>query len=356
MEMPAIYREVMRFRGEVRARNDAALQRLVQAYGRIYERLAVQLRALEADILEAQAAGTSFSADWLRRQARYQALIRQTQEELNRYAGLIEAELDELTREAVARAQDDAVQLVGVRLPALPEAALRSVWNRLPAEAVETMLGFLAPGSPLTKRLETFGAEAALRIAAALEESLAIGYSPRRLAATLRKQAGMSLTDALRLARTTQINAYREATRAAYVANERIVPSWTWVSALDPGGTCMACIAQHGSVHPASERLNDHHSGWCMMVPNPVGYRALGLGVDGPPMEEIPTGEAWFQGLPAAQQRAFMPSAQAWALWEKGEVGVRDFLGTRADQVWGEMVAVQAVGKGKQEQVQRTSR
>ena len=343
VEQPKVYQEAMRFRAEVRARNDAALTRLVEGYGRIYQRLSALLRSLELDIQEAQAAGKDFSVDWLRRQERYKALIAQTQDELNRYAGLIEGELDTLTKEAVARAQEDALQLTGMRLPGLPEGALRSVWNTLPAEGVETLLGYLAPDSPLTARLARFGTEAAARIAAALEESVAIGYSPRRLAETLRRQAGMSLTDALRMARTTQINAYREATRASYVANEEVVPTWTWVSALDPAGTCMACVAQHGTVHPVSERLNDHHNGWCVAVPNPVSYRELGLDVDGPPVEVIPSGEEWFQGLTEGQQRAFMPSEAAWEAWRAGKVKVRDFLGSREDEVWGEMVGVRAV-------------
>ena len=345
VEQPAIYGEAMRFRAEIRARNDAALQRLMEAYGRIYTRLTAQLRALELDIVEqaGRPQGAAPTPDWLRRQERYKALIEQTQEELNRYAGLVGTELDRLTAEAVARAQEDALRLTGLRLPALPEGVLRAVWNRLPAEAVETLLGFLAPGSPLTKKLEEFGTEAALRLGRALEESLAVGYSPRRLAETLRRQAGMSLTDALRMARTTQINAYREATRASYVANQEIVPTWTWVSALDPAGTCMACVAQHGTVHPATERLNDHHNGWCVMVPNPVSYRELGLDVDGPPVEEIPSGEEWFKGLTPAQQRGFMPSEAAWKAWQAGELQVRDFLGSREDEVWGEMVGVRAL-------------
>lgn len=342
-EMPAIYQEAMKFRAALRAGNDASLKRLVEAYGRIYGRLQTQLRALEADILEAQKAGREFSQDWLRRQERYQQLMAQTRDELNRYAGLIESEMDSLTKEALAAAEEDALRLAAARLPGVPATVLRSVWNRLPAEAVETLLGFLAPESPLTKRLAGFGVEAALRIGAALEESVALGYSPRRLAGTLRRSAGMSLSDALRLARTTQINAYREATRASYIANERLVPTWTWVSALDPGGTCMACVAKHGSIHPVTERLNDHHNGWCVMVPNPVSYRDLGLNVAGPPAERIPTGEEWFKGLPEGQQRAFMPSEAAWKAWQAGQVGIGEFVGSRVDDVWGEMVAVRAV-------------
>lgn len=335
--MPEIYRVAMRYRAALRAENDAALARLVQSYGRIYERLQTALRALEADILEAQAAGVDFSVDWLRRQGRYRELLRQVEEELGRYGAGLGMELDRLTAEGIARGEADALGLTAARLPGLPQAALQTVWNRLPTAAVETLLGFLAPDSPLTKRLAKFGPEAALRIGRALEESVAAGYSPRVLAETLRRQAGMSLTDALRMARTTQVNAYREASRLAYLANEKLVPTWTWCSALDPAGTCLACIAKHGSVHPVTERLNDHHNGWCVMLPNPVSYRELGLNVDGPPAEVLPTGEAWLKGLPEAEQRVFF-SGKEWEAWQAGKVGLQDFLGRAEDRVWGEMV------------------
>lgn len=325
-------------RGALRAGNDAALRRLVDAYGRIYERLREGLRALEADMLAAEAAGVEVSADWLRRQGRYESLLNQVRAELARYGGMVEAELGGLGRSAVGAAERDAWALTRAQLPLIPEAALGTVWNRLPAGAVETMLGFLAEESPLMKKLGLLGEDAAVRVARAMEESVALGYSPRELAVTLRKEAGMKLTDALRMARTTQINAYREASRAAYVANSRLVPTWTWCSALDSGGTCMACVARHGSVHPVSERLNDHDNGWCVMVPNPVSYRDLGLDVDDPPFEAIPTGEAWFKGLGEAEQRAFMPSKAAWGAWQDGKLRVGDFLGSREDDVWGEVI------------------
>ena len=148
----------------------------------------------------------------------------------------------------------------------------------------------------------------------------------------------MALTDALRMASTTQIDAYREASRMAYVVNQRIVPSWTWVSALDPQGTCMACVARHGSVHPVSERLNDHHNGWCVEAPNPVSYQELGLNVAGPPLEVIPQGPEWFAGLTEREQQRFMRSGSAWEAYKAGKITVQDFVGSRVDDVWGEII------------------
>ena len=338
-----IYDEVMRFRAALRAENDAALGRLVNSYGRIWRTLEGKVRALEADIAEELAAGRSVGTDWLRRQERYRELMAQLQQEVGRYASLLEGELAAAMESAFAAAERDALALTAARLPGIPQAALKSVWNMLPRDAVETLLGFLAEDSPLMKKMAEMGTETALRAARAMEESITVGYSPRALAQTLRHETGMTLTSAMRTARTTQINAYREASRAAYVANQRIVPSWTWVSALDPQGTCMACVARHGSVHPVSERLNDHHNGWCVAVPNPVSYQELGLNVAGPPVEAIPAGADWFAGLPEGQQRQFLRSGSAWEAYKSGKIAVQDFVGSRVDDVWGEIIQEMSV-------------
>ena len=338
-----IYDEVMRLRKALRAENDAALKRLIGSYGRIYRSLTNNLAALEADIAAAQVAGQQVGTDWLRRQERYRALLGQVQDEVSRYGGSLQMELGTLMENAVAAAEQDALGLTASRLPLLPERMLRTVWNTVPRDAVEVMLGFLADDSPLTKRLAKMGTETALRAARAMEESIAVGYSPRALGAALRRETGMALTDALRMARTTQINAYREASRMAYVVNQRIVPNWTWVSALDPQGTCMACVARHGSVHPVSERLNDHHNGWCVEVPNPVSYQELGLNVAGPPLESIPQGPEWFAGLTEREQQRFMRSESAWEAYKAGKIAVQDFVGSRVDDVWGEIIQEMSV-------------
>ena len=338
MAEPEIYRVAMGFRKALRRENDAALERLVAAYGEVYERLLTELRALEAEIVEARAAGQPVGADWLRRRRRFQRLLRQVREELARFGVVLEHELGTVARAGVRAAERDAMALTAARLPLLPQPLLRRVWDTLPVPVVEQVLGFLAEGSPLRRKLATFGEQAALRVEQALVQAVVRGSSPRELARVMRREAGMGLTDALRYARTTQINAYREATRLAYVRNTRIVPEWTWVSALDPAGTCMACVARHGTVHPVTERLNDHDNGWCVMAPNPVSYRELGLNIDGPPVEGIPTGADVFAGLGSREQRQLLPSEAAWQAWQDGKLQVADFLGSGTSDVWGEMV------------------
>jgi len=342
--LASAHKQALRYRAQLRAGNDAAISRLARSYAATYKRLLTQLRALEADIQEYQATGKVFSMDWLRRQERYRELLVQCEVGMRRYGAVLQSEIGQLVDAAITQAERDAVALVRMRLPLLPDRALRSMWNRLPSEAIESLLGFTAADSPLTARMEKFGEGMAARMGARLEESLSIGYSPRTLAATFRKELGLDLTSALRHARTTQISAYREATRLAYAANPQIVPSWTWVSALS-SGTCLACIAKHGTIHPNSERLNDHWAGWCVMSPVTVSYRDLGLRVDGPDLPAIPTGQDALRAMPASEARGFFgKDEELYQAWLDGKITADKFAVEREDPVWGSMIAVSPKG------------
>lgn len=67
---------------------------------------------------------------------------------------------------------------------------------------------------------------------------------------------------------------------------------------------CMACVCLHGTVHPVSEVLNDHHNGRC--APIPVTPRWAELGIAGGRELAIETGVDWFRKLPAEQQASIM--------------------------------------------------
>jgi len=143
----------------------------------------------------------------------------------------------------------------------------------------------------------------------------------------------MGLTSALRYARTAQLWAYRESSRAAYLANGNIVGSWMWFADLVGPNTCSACIAMHGQVFPNTERLDDHWSGRCKDVPV-VNWAALG--VDLPPLDYGPTGPEWF-GMqdPARQLQILGPSK--FALYQAGGLDFSRLVKQVTDDVFGPM-------------------
>lgn len=326
------------FRAQLLVRERAAATRLVRAYGGVWQRLQSQIEALTAE-LDVLAAKGELSPAKVNRLSRLKNLEKQIAVEVNRYAAYADEEIRQGASAAVAQAQKDARALTQAALPGLAplDAAIMARWQSLNPAAVESLLGFLAEGSPLREGLvKQLGPAVADRVGEKLVEGLALGYNPRKVAGIIRRELGQGLTWSLRTARTAQIYAYRESTRASYIANQEIVPRWRWASARDER-TCASCIAMDGTIHPATERLNDHWQGRCTPVPVPITYRELGFDIDEPPaVLTEPTGEAWFRAQPAAVQKGILGPGKLVA-WQNGQFEFSQLSQEVPDPVWGTM-------------------
>lgn len=313
----------------------ASAVRLVRSYGAIWQRLQDSIAALDAEIAAKAELGKPWQAT---KSANLKRLQKQVEAELNRYAAVVEDEMDQGTRQAIEMAQQHAKALTQASLPGVRalDARIMANWQSLNPDAVASMLGFMAPDSPLRVGLRTeFGATVAQGVADALTEGIGMGYGPRKVAGIVRKQSGMALDSALRLSRTTQLNAYRESTRAAYVANREIVPKWRWTCAKNDR-TCMSCIAMDGTEHTYDERLDDHWNGRCAMVPVPIDYADLGLNVPRTVRPTPQSGAEWFEAQPEAVQRQMLGPGK-YEAWKGGQFKLADLSMETSDPVWGRM-------------------
>lgn len=168
--------------------------------------------------------------------------------------------------------------------------------------------------------------------------AVAAGVNPRTTATMLREYFVISqrpMVDALRIARTTQLYAAREGTRQIY---ERAgIQEWVWSAAIDAPNTCIACIALHGTVHPVTEVLSDHHMGRCAPVPVTPTWEAIGLtGVADPGAAEFETGVAWFERQSDAVQMARM-GPEFWSAWKAGAFELRDIPRRSDNPIFGAM-------------------
>lgn len=322
------------FRADLLRQERRAAARMVRQYGEIYARLQSQIRALDAEI----AGMDNPTPGQVARLARYRALQAQIEAEVGRFAAWADTEITTLARQAAEQGIVHAEQLTLLDVPEPLRPAVRAVWNRLPAEALEQLMGFLQPGSPLRQALvDQLGEVVAERAMKALLEGLALGYNPRMVGEILRREMGMGLVESLRMARTSMLWAYRTATRSMYQANSDLVTGWIWHAELGPR-TCMACIAQHGSFHPVSEVLNDHHNGRCAMIPVTKSWKELGFEGIPDTNPTIPTGREWFAGLTPDEQRKMFPSDVLYRAWRDGKVSWDDLIGTHKDPTYGEML------------------
>ncbi len=334
MANPAIYAAIQRYKAALAAKETQASRRLVNAYGQMYQNLVAKIGDLEADIA---ALGDDPTPAQVVRLDRYKSLLAQTADEMDKFAGTLEGEVRTLRQIAIDDAATHSRQLVLMSLPRLPAATLAQLmvaFNRMPASAVEAMLGSLSKGSPLAKLLDKFGIQAAQDIGATITDGIALGYNPRKVATQIREKMGGNLTRALTVSRTEMLRSYRAATLGNYAANPDIVKGWIWSAAKSPR-SCLACLALDGREFPMSEEFQKSHV-QCRCSPRPktISYADLGLKTKEPP-SQYQTAAQWFEGLSDAEKRGMMSGA-AFDAYKAGRVTLQDFIGTSRSKQWGD--------------------
>ena len=302
------------FKAAIDRQDAAALTRLAKSYKALYERMQDKL---DSYLLALSKFDAPTKAQAMRL-TQYKKLMDALETELGKYAAYVEVEI---RNNALAGAE-----LAVKQTEAFLRAAGYSMPATLPTRAIVNMLGFLQEDSPLWKRLSLLGPENARKVADSLLEAVTFGYNPAKTAKMFETAMGGGLTDAMRMSRTAQLYASREANRAMYVANEDVVSGWIWWSSLDTD-TCMACAAEHGTFHTNDESMDSHYNCRCTSIPVVKGYD-----------DKIQTGEDWFAGLSEKEQRDMM-GGETYAAWKEGRFGFSDLATRRHDDVYGEMLA-----------------
>jgi len=318
--LPNIIQLTEQFQAALAAKDAATLQRLVNAYTDMYSRLKVNIENLAMKI---ELAGGEMTFGQIQRLTQYKDLMTQIERQVTDYSGFLKTELSTAAKNSIATAGSDAKIMLAELLGG--DARIVARIQSLDPRVVENLLAYLSPEGELFNRLSNYGAEAAIRASQSIVTSVGLGRGPLVLGAELRKVLGMTLTDALRTARTVQLTSYRESTRANYIANSNVVKGWIWHAKLD-GLTCASCVAQHGTRHELSERLDDHYNGRCAMIPVTITN----------PNPDIQTGEAWFKEQDEATQRKILGPGK-YDAWKAGKFELMDVSQQRPDAVYGTM-------------------
>lgn len=334
---PPVQRELInrlaRFRAE-QARGDAAvISQLSASYSKIYQRLQEQLELELRRIYDKPESVVTRA--YIRE--RLERLTEQVRDELEKYQAILASTIDLSTDQALLQGSKHAVELM--RLATLGTRTLASIdFGSLNPAQVNTMIGFLAPDSPLYRNVDRLARFHAPIVRDQLVEAVALGYNPYKAAGNiapylrdvtnkLRIVMARPFADAVRLARTSMLYSYREAARMNYQANGDVVSAWQWYAELD--GACVSCIAMHGTIHPLDEVLNDHHHGRCAAVPVVLGQ----------PLIPETAGVDYFDGLNEAQQREIL-GAGAFDAWKSGSVELSQFSHEVENDTYGLMRSV----------------
>lgn len=258
-----------KYRAQLAAQEADAVERMGRIYSRIYSSLIGEINDLADEIY---ALGPKAKKEQILKLGRLQRILGQVKDEAGKFGTVVQGEVDNIRLQAIQAGVDNAIGLIDASLPPLTPELRKQVLTsltRLPTDAIEAASGMFGKDSPLIAKLQDdFGIAVADQVEMHIVDGIALGMNPRTIAAALSRNLqadlGTGLGWVLTTVRTAQIKSYQTANHATYLANSRIVPEWTWVAALDDR-TCMSCVAMHGTVHPVTETLNDHHNGRCLI-------------------------------------------------------------------------------------------
>jgi SPP1 gp7 family putative phage head morphogenesis protein len=327
---PQIVELSNRFRDQLLRRERTSATAITRFYGESWRRLQEDIRTLQAEHFARIQAGETLTEGQIWRLQRMQAIQAQVEQELAKFAPFAADTIAAGQREAIEAGQRNAYDLVQAAF--LPEMGINVNFATMPRAAVEQMVGFLADGSPLRDVITKHVGDAGDRFGATLVTGLAAGWNPNKLARELRGAFGLGLTDALRIARTEQLRAYRTAAANTYRANSHVVKAWERHAQHDTR-TCMACLVLDGTRYELDQEMDDHVQGRCAMLPVTKTYAELGIDAPEPDFSRE-KGIDWFQRQNEADQIAMMGQGK-WQAWKDGLFSLEDLPHKVEDPVWG---------------------
>lgn len=310
--MPTIYDISQEYKRRLIEGNDAAINELLLYYVEAKTSLMRSLERLVTVLREDARNRDKIDRVRLERLSRYKSLISQI--------AVIAETLRNRTKQSVVEQSKNAVALAG---DALSEqlATIDISFNRLPEAAITQLVADLSEGSPLERSISNLGAglEEAKKL---LVTGLVAGLNPRVLGEFMGSGLSVDVGKSIRIARTTTLNAYREASRASYNANDDIITGWQW-NCSKSVRTCPSCLAMDGKIFPLSEPLGTHPNCRCAMLP------VIG-GVD----YGLQTGKEWLEGLTSKQKQQILGKG-AYQLYKDKQVSLGDFVHQSEHEDWG---------------------
>ena len=363
---PEVVRIARQYRRLLRQRETAAVRRMVREYRQITDGVLAEARAMRLVVEGMREAGQAVPLWRVMELQRYQDLMTRLNGELAQFNGLAAAEIEALQAEAVrlggemVAAQMDAqydelakyLRRFGYDLDAPGVQALLAGFHRPPVAAMETMVGFLGDGSPLAALLAELGDVTAQQVGETLTRALALGWNPRKTARVLRSQGGLSLTRALRIARTEQLRAFRRSSIDNYRQHADVLSGYRRKAAKN-SRTCLACLLKDGEFYELVDDFTDHPNGRCTVLPVTKGWAELGF----PDIPEVPsswpTGREWFMDQGQATQRKIMGDP-LFKAWQAGEIELDDALHLHQSRRWGDHWGVASLTKAKEIRAKRS--
>lgn len=305
---------------------------LMRRYQQAYDAIAADLTALTSRIAAAERAGTAVSADWVRREARYRALLASIDREMAAFAD------DGVT--IVQRGQQRAatVATTGATAQAISAGYAIDVGSaRISPTAQTRILDMAHERTLLGQTLNRYPARVREVVERELFTGLAAGRHPRDVERSIRRALTAPVVE-LRLdttVRTAMMRAARGAVSDQLAALG--VDAKLWCATLSPR-TCPACLSRHGRRYPLDAEMDSHARCRCTWTPAP---RAVTPAL----RPFLQSGDAWLRGQPASVQRQVLGADDLVAMFRRGDLALKDFVTTEHDPIWGVTMTAKTPGQ-----------
>lgn len=337
---PKVMEYADQFRQQLLANERKAASAMVRYYGAGWRRVNDETVKVVRQLQAKMDAGEELTDYDLRKYEGLVSLRNQIESELTKFSEFAGNTIKQQQSEAIISAYLHSEELIKVSLPVLTSSdggdyPVALSFYKMPNEAVEALVGFLADGSPLNTLIGGYMGETANGFMDTLVTGLIAGDGPRKTARDLRAAYGMGLTKALQISRTETMRAYRTAAHYQYEQNSDILKGWRRNAAKNER-TCMTCIALDGKFYQLNEIMDDHVNGRCAMIPVTKTYAELGI--DAPEPEFNPeTARDWFIRQNEATQQKMMAhiGKNAWQDWKNGKFTLEDIPKRVVNPVWG---------------------
>lgn len=328
---PQIVLAEQKYRSSLLAGNTDTRKALLKAYASSIKSLDLKIAAITNQIQTARDAGEAVSASWLMQQKRYREMQTEATSMVQRLSGAIASNLtaDQLN------ATKAAEMMVG--------QASGPVFNKLPASAIESVVGTTTKGSPLRALLDSFNLNGSDDASRYLRSRLIAGIATGTPAALLAQQMsagveGLTLSRAMTISRTETQRALRRATTLSIAANKDLIAGWVWRSAADER-TCAACFSLHGTFFPGSTPMRAHPNCRCIMIPKRI--------VKDDPFHmggavKVGNGSDLFKALPQDSQMRILGKGR-YDLYASGKVPLNGMRTMRTNPIWGPSYQVKSL-------------
>lgn len=248
--MPSFNKEakafLYRFMDELRAKEALEMTLLSNGYGEVVSNLQEAIEAIAS--LEVK------SLNQLLREKRFRDFLSQAEGQLANYANL-------------------SSNLIGTVQLQYADAGLKTTqgllttltrdFNLLPVDAINRMIGLTSDGSPLVDVLIKRYGESYRDVGKTLITSTAQGLNPKETARLIGESLQGNLYDTLRIARTEQMRAFREAS-LMQMQESGVVDGWEWITEPD---ACEFCESMDGKIFDLGESMETHPNCRCIQSP-----------------------------------------------------------------------------------------